>query len=264
MHDAEMLLPAHIGDYTDFYASIFHATNVGSMFRPDQPLLPNYKWVPIGYHGRGSSIVVSGTPVRRPHGQLKAADAPAPAFGPCRNLDYELELGAFVGPGNPLGAPVPIAAAAARLFGVVLLNDWSARDIQTWEYQPLGPFLAKNFATTISPWVVTMDALAPFRCPAFARPAGDPAPLPYLSDAHDQARGAFDISLEVFLLTPQMRAAGLPPTDSPRVTSRSCTGPLPSSSPTTPATAATCSPAICSAAARSPAKPRIRAAACWN
>jgi fumarylacetoacetase len=211
MNRAEMLLPALIGDYTDFYASIFHATNVGSMFRPDQPLLPNYKWVPIGYHGRGSSIVVSGTAVRRPHGQLKAADAPAPVFAPCRNLDYELELGAFVGPGNRQGAPVPIADAAAQLFGVVLLNDWSARDIQTWEYQPLGPFLAKNFATTISPWVVTMEALAPFRCPALARSGGDPAPLPYLSDANDQARGAFDLTLEVLLLTPQMRAAGQAP-----------------------------------------------------
>ena len=168
MKDAEMLLPAAIGDYTDFYASIFHATNVGSMLRPDQPLLPNYKWVPIGYHGRGSSLVVSGTSVRRPHGQLKLADAPAPVFGPCRNLDYELELGVFVGPGNAPGARIPIAEAAAQLFGVVLLNDWSARDIQTWEYQPLGPFLAKNFATSISPWVVTMEALAPFRAPAFA------------------------------------------------------------------------------------------------
>ena len=209
--EARMLLPAHIGDYTDFYASIFHATNVGSMFRPDQPLLPNYKWVPIGYHGRSSSIVVSGTPVRRPHGQLKPADAPVPRFGPCQNLDYELELGMFVGRGNPAGERIPLAQAANHLFGVVLLNDWSARDIQTWEYQPLGPFLAKNFATTISPWVVTMEALAPFRVPAFTRPAGDPAPLPYLTDATDQAHGGIDLTLEVWLLTAQMRAAGHAP-----------------------------------------------------
>ena len=222
--EAEMLLPANVGDYTDFYASIFHATNVGTMLRPDQPLLPNYKWVPIGYHGRGSSIVVSGTPVRRPHGQIKPAAGPAPAsaaegspapvFGPCKNLDYELELGAFIGPGNLLGARVPIAAAAAQLFGVVLLNDWSARDIQTWEYQPLGPFLAKNFATTISPWVVTMEALAPFRCPAYPRKGdlsavalakADPAPLPHLADPADQAHGGLDLTMEVWLLTPKMR-----------------------------------------------------------
>ena len=173
--DAEMALPAAIGGYTDFYASIFHATNVGSMFRPDQPLLPNYKWVPIGYHGRSSSIAVSGTPVRRPHGQSKPADAPAPVFGPCQNLDYELEIGAFVGPGNAPGTRLPVAGAADRIFGVVLLNDWSARDIQTWEYQPLGPFLAKNFCTSISPWVVTMEALVPFRRPL---PAQDPARSP--------------------------------------------------------------------------------------
>ncbi len=208
MAGATMFLPAHIGDYTDFYASIFHATNVGTMLRPDNPLLPNYKWVPIGYHGRSSSIVVSGTPVRRPCGQLKPADAPAPVFGPCKNLDYELELAAFVGPGNPLGTSVPIAQAAQQLFGVVLLNDWSARDMQTWEYQPLGPFLAKNFASTISPWVVTMEALAPFRAPAFVRPAGDPAPLPYLADAADQLSGGLDLTLEVWIATAQMRAAG--------------------------------------------------------
>ena len=209
--EAQMMLPAHIGDYTDFYASIFHAANVGSMFRPDQPLLPNYKWVPIGYHGRSSSIVVSGTPVRRPHGQLKQADAPAPRYGPCQNLDYELELGVFVGPGNPQGERIPLATAPDHLFGVVLLNDWSARDIQTWEYQPLGPFLAKNFATTISPWVVTMEALAPFRGPAFTRPAGDPAPLPYLADATDQAHGGLDLTMEIWLLTARMRAASQAP-----------------------------------------------------
>lgn len=209
--EAAMLLPADIGGYTDFYASIFHATNVGSMFRPDQPLLPNYKWVPIGYHGRSSSLVVSGTPVRRPRGQLKPPEAPAPAFGPCKNLDYELELGALVGPGNPLGETIPLADAASRIFGVVLLNDWSARDIQAWEYQPLGPFLAKNFATTLSPWVVTMEALAPFRVPAFTRPAGDPAPLPYLTDPADAAHGGLDLTMEVWLRTPQMRAAGTGP-----------------------------------------------------
>lgn len=208
---ATMQLPAAIGDYTDFYASIFHATNVGRLFRPDQPLLPNYKWVPIGYHGRCSSIAISGTPVRRPHGQSKAAEAPAPHFGPSKSLDYELELGAFVGPGNPQGESIPLTAAAGHLFGVVLLNDWSARDLQTWEYQPLGPFLAKNFATTLSPWVVTMEALAPFRAPAFARPAGDPAPLPYLADENDATQGGLALSLEVWLLTEKMRAAGTAP-----------------------------------------------------
>lgn len=208
---ATMLLPAAIGDYTDFYASIFHATNVGRLFRPDQPLLPNYKWVPIGYHGRSSSIIVSGTPVRRPSGQSKPAEATVPHFGPSRSLDYELELGAFVGPGNPQGASIPLAAAAGHLFGVVLLNDWSARDLQSWEYQPLGPFLAKNFATTLSPWVVTMEALAPFRAPAFVRPAGDPAPLPYLADENDAAHGGLALRLEVWLLTEKMRAAGSGP-----------------------------------------------------
>lgn len=203
--NAQMTLPARIGDYTDFYASISHATNVGSMLRPDNPLLPNYKWMPIGYHGRSSSIVTSGTPIRRPHGQLKPADAATPTFGPCRNLDYELELGAFVGPGNPLGERIPLARAQEHIFGYVLLNDWSARDIQTWEYQPLGPFLSKNFASTISPWIVTSEALAPFRAPAFARPAGDPAPLPHLSDPRDAAAGGLNLTLEVSILTAQMR-----------------------------------------------------------
>ena len=160
---------------------------------------------------RSSSIVASGAPVRRPHGQYKPADAPAPIFGPCKNLDYELELGALVGPGNPQGDSIPIASAADHLFGVVLLNDWSARDIQSWEYQPLGPFLAKNFATTISPWVVTMEALAPFRAPALARPPGDPAPLPYLADPTDAAQGGLNLTMEVWLLTQKMRAAGLGP-----------------------------------------------------
>ncbi len=209
--DAELFLPAKIGDYTDFYASVFHAANVGRLFRPDNPLLPNYKWVPIGYHGRASSIVPSGTPVRRPTGQTREDAAAPPAFGPSRRLDYELEVGFFIGPGNELGQPIPIADAARHLFGVCLVNDWSARDIQSWEYQPLGPFLAKNFATTISPWVVTLDALAPFRAGAFERPAGDPAPLPYLQDEADQRAGGLAISLEVLLSTAKMRAQGLAP-----------------------------------------------------
>lgn len=206
--EAELLLPAQIGDYTDFYASVFHATNVGSMFRPDNPLLPNYKYVPIGYHGRASSLVVSGTPVRRPLGQTKDAQATTPSFGPCKLLDYEAEIGVLVGPGNSLGQPIPIDSAVEHIFGLCLVNDWSARDIQTWEYQPLGPFLAKSFATTLAPWVVTLEALAPFRRPAFARPAGDPAPLPYLSTAQDAAQGGIDLSIEVALLSAQMRAEG--------------------------------------------------------
>lgn len=207
----QMLLPAAVGDYTDFYASVHHATNVGQMLRPDQPLLPNYKWIPIGYHGRASSLVVSGTPVRRPHGQLKPPDAATPSFGPSRSLDYELELGAFIGPGNALGERIPLAEAERHLFGVVLLNDWSARDMQAWEYQPLGPFLAKSFATTLSPWVVTLAALAPFRVPPAARADGDPAPLPYLANPADATAGALDLRLEVFLETPAMRQAGAAP-----------------------------------------------------
>jgi fumarylacetoacetase len=209
--EAIMRLPARIGDYTDFYASVYHATNVGSMFRPDNPLLPNYKYVPIGYHGRSSSIVVSGTPIRRPLGQTKDDDAASPAFGPTRLLDYELELGVFVGKGNAMGAPINIADVRRHLFGVCIVNDWSARDIQKWEYQPLGPFLAKNFATTISPWVVSMEALEPFRIPAFARPAGDPAPLPYLSSDDDLKTGGLDITLEVCLLTGKMREHKMQP-----------------------------------------------------
>ena len=209
--EAEMLLPATIGDYTDFYASIFHATNVGKMFRPDNPLLPNYKYVPIGYHGRASSIVLSGTDVHRPSGQTRDDAALPPVFGPTRRLDYELEVGFFVGRSNALGEPVPIEHAGARLFGLCLLNDWSARDIQTWEYQPLGPFLAKNFSSTISPWVLTMEALAPFRVPAFARADGDPAPLPYLTDDADQAGGGIDVKLEVLLSSALMRAEGRAP-----------------------------------------------------
>ncbi|MGB6943226.1 MAG: fumarylacetoacetase [Bryobacteraceae bacterium] len=199
--EAELLLPCDIPDYTDFFASIDHARNVGSLFRPDKPLSPNYKWIPIAYHGRASSIVLSGTGVQRPCGQILGSGAPV--FAPSRMLDYELEVGAFVGPGNAMGQPVPIANAEEHLFGVCLLNDWSARDIQSWEYQPLGPFLAKNFATSISPWIVTLDALEPFRVPALPRPAGDPQPLPYLETAGD---GAFRITLEVWLRSAKMPA----------------------------------------------------------
>lgn len=206
----EMSLPCRIGDYTDFYAGIHHATTVGRLFRPDQPLLPNYKWVPIGYHGRVSSIGVSGQTFRRPLGQTKAPDADAPTYGPCKRLDYELEVGALVSSGNAQGEPVDIASAEDHLFGLVLLNDWSARDIQAWEYQPLGPFLSKSFATTISPWVVTMEALAPFRR-AFTRPAGDPAPLPHLDGEVNRERGAISIQLEVRLQTPTMRQSGAAP-----------------------------------------------------
>ena len=208
---AELLVPAAVGDYTDFYASVFHATNVGSMFRPDNPLLPNYKWVPIGYHGRASSIVASGTPVRRPSGQSKAPEAAAPSFDPSRQMDYELEVGAWIAQGNARGASVPVDLAEELLFGLSLLNDWSARDVQAWEYQPLGPFLAKNFATTVSPWVVTMEALAPFRVPAFARPAGDPAPLPHLDGEWDRQHGGVALTLEVAIASARMRAQGLPP-----------------------------------------------------
>jgi fumarylacetoacetase len=208
MSGVELGLPCRIGDYTDFYTGIHHATTVGRLFRPDNPLLPNYKWVPIGYHGRASSIVASGQPVRRPLGQTKGS-ADTPSFGPSQRLDYELELGFLIGAGNALGEPIPIARAEDHLFGVALLNDWSARDIQAWEYQPLGPFLSKNFASALSPWVVTIDALAPFRAP-FVRPAGDPDPLPYLDSGANRAAGAFDIRLEVWLQTAQMRAAGQP------------------------------------------------------
>jgi fumarylacetoacetase len=210
MEHSSMLVPAEIGDYTDFYASIFHATNVGRMFRPDAPLLPNYKYVPIGYHGRASSIVANGTRVRRPRGQTRPDQNAPPVYGPSRGLDYELEVGAFVCGENAIGETVPIVRAEERIFGLCLLNDWSARDIQSWEYQPLGPFLAKSFATTVGAWVVTLDALEPFRSPAFARPEGDPTPLAYLSDPVDQSRGGFDITLEVWIRSAAMRAAGLP------------------------------------------------------
>ena len=204
MRETTMRLPALIGDYTDFYASIHHATNVGRLFRPDHPLLPNYKYVPIGYHGRASSIQVSGCDVIRPKGQIKDAAASAPVYGPSRMLDYELEVGFFIGPGNPPGATIPITEAEDHIFGLCLLNDWSARDIQSWEYQPLGPFLAKSFATSISPWIVTMEALAPFRVPAFRRPEGDPEPLPYLDSRQNRECGGIDLTLEVFLKTSRM------------------------------------------------------------
>ncbi|MFT8246803.1 fumarylacetoacetase [Roseomonas sp. BN140053] len=204
-------LPTVIGDYTDFYVGIHHATNVGRVFRPDDPLLPNYKYVPIGYHGRASSVRPSGTAFHRPKGQRKPATQATPDFGPCRNLDYELELGIWIGPGNELGEPVSIAEAPAQVAGYSLLNDWSARDIQAWEYQPLGPFLAKNFCSTVSTWIVTPEALAPFRVPQPPRPEGDPAPLPYLLDEADQREGALDLQLEVLILTPAMREKGLPP-----------------------------------------------------
>ncbi|MEW6477979.1 MAG: fumarylacetoacetase [Pseudomonadota bacterium] len=204
---AEYGVPARIGDYTDFYTSVHHATNIGKLFRPDNPLLPNYKWIPIGYHGRASSIGVSGQQFRRPVGQTLPPGATQPSFGPCKRLDIELELGIFVGTGNELGDPVAMAQAEDHVFGLCLLNDWSARDIQAWEYQPLGPFLSKNFATTISPWIVTVEALAPYRV-AFERPADDPQPLPYLDSEANRQRGAFDIQLQVGLETPKMREAG--------------------------------------------------------
>ncbi|MBB6557574.1 fumarylacetoacetase [Acidovorax soli] len=206
----EMAVPCQIGDYTDFYTSVHHATTVGKQFRPDNPLLPNYKWVPIGYHGRASSIGVSGQRIKRPQGQTKAPDAAVPTLGPCKRLDYELELGWFIGQGNAQGEPVAIGQAEQHLFGVALFNDWSARDIQGWEYQPLGPFLSKNFASTLSPWVVTLEALAPFRA-AFERDAADPQPLPYLDSADNRSQGAFDITLEVLLQTARMREAGEAP-----------------------------------------------------
>ena len=204
---AEYDVPARIGDYTDFYTSVHHATNIGKQFRPDNPLLPNYKWVPIGYHGRSSSIGISGQSFRRPVGQTMPPGATAPSFGPSKRLDIELELGVFIGPGNELGEVIPMAQAEGHVFGMCLLNDWSARDIQGWEYQPLGPFLAKNFASTISPWIVTLEALAPYRV-AFTRPEGDPQPLPYLDSDANRANGALDIQMEVQLQTPKMRAAG--------------------------------------------------------
>lgn len=210
MSECQLHMPARVGDYTDFYVGIHHATNVGKLFRPDNPLLPNYKYVPIAYHGRASTLCVSGSPVRRPDGQTLPPGQEIPQFGPCKRLDYELEMGIWVGPGNPDGVPISIADAQQHVAGLCLLNDWSARDLQAWEYQPLGPFLSKSFVTTLSPWVVTAEALAPFRSPQPARPDGDPQPLPYLLDAADQQGGALDIELEVLLLTRQMKAQDLP------------------------------------------------------
>ncbi len=207
--EAEYRVPARIGDYTDFYTSVHHATNIGKQFRPDNPLLPNYKWVPIGYHGRASSIGISGQSFPRPMGQLKAPDAEAPVLAPSKRVDIELELGIFIGSGNEQGQAIAIADAENHVFGLCLLNDWSARDIQAWEYQPLGPFLAKNFATTISPWIVSLEALAPYRVP-FTRPEGDPQPLPYLDSPANRSEGALDIQLQVGLQTQKMRDAGQP------------------------------------------------------
>ena len=211
LHDAatcRMHLPARIGDFTDFFAGIHHAHTAGTISRPDAPLTANYKYVPVGYHSRASSVRPSGGVVRRPHGQRKPPEQGAPDFGPCRNLDYELELGVWIGPGNDIGSPIPISEASRHIAGFCLLNDWSARDIQAWESQPLGPFLAKSLATFVSPWIVTAEALAPFRIAQPHRPAGDPAPLPYLNDAVDQAQGCFNIEFEALLLTPTMRTAG--------------------------------------------------------
>ena len=208
MQDAQMQLPVHIGNYTDFYASIDHATRVGKLFRPDNPLLPNYKYVPIAYHGRASSIVVSGSPVRRPYGQTSSPNE-SPTFAPTRSLDYEIEVGIVVGLGNRLGEPIPIDVAERHIFGLCLVNDWSARDIQAWEYQPLGPFLAKSFATTISPWIVPLEALAPYRVPARTRTPSDPQPLAYLKNARDDC--GFNLTLEVSLESQKMREAGVAP-----------------------------------------------------
>lgn len=206
-----LVMPVDVPDYTDFYASIHHATRVGRLFRPDQPLLPNYKYVPIGYHGRASSLVVSGTAIRRPSGQIKLPDALAPVVAPTHALDYELEAGFLIGKGSNQSEPIPIDRAEDHIFGLCLVNDWSARDIQSWEYQPLGPFLSKSFATTLSPWIVTLDALEPFRVPSPARPEGDPEPLPYLADGSVRAGGAFDIQMEVYLQSLQMRDADVQP-----------------------------------------------------
>lgn len=211
MSECRMHMPALVGDYTDFYVGIHHAMNVGKLFRPDNPLLPNYKYVPIAYHGRASTLCVSGTPIKRPNGQTLVPGAEVPAFGPSKRLDYELEIGVWMGQGNEAGEPIGITEAGEHIAGFCLLNDWSARDLQAWEYQPLGPFLSKSFATSISPWVVTAEALAPFSSAQPERPAGDPKPLDYLFDEQDQRHGALDIELEVLLLTPQMKEQGIAP-----------------------------------------------------
>jgi fumarylacetoacetase len=210
--DATFHTPCDVGDYTDFYASVFHATNVGSMFRPNNPLLPNYKHIPIGYHGRASSVVASGTPVRRPSGQLAPAEEGGnPTFGAAKLLDYELEVGFYIAEGNELGSTISIENAEDAIFGMTLVNDWSARDLQKWEYQPLGPFLAKSFATTVSPWVITMEALAPFRCGAFTRDENDPQPLPHLSSEDNTSSGGVDVNLSVALSSEKMRSDGIDP-----------------------------------------------------
>jgi fumarylacetoacetase len=209
--DCTMHLPAKIGSYTDFFAGIHHARNGGMRRDPTNPLSPNYKYVPVAYHSRASSVQPSGVPIRRPSGQRKAANEDAPSFGPCRKLDYELELAVWIGPGNELGQPIPIGEAGDHLVGLGLFNDWSARDVQQWESQPLGPFLGKSFGSTVSPWIITAEALAPFRMAQPPRPAGDPRPLPHLWDDADQNEGAFDISLEALLMTEGLRAKGLPP-----------------------------------------------------
>ena len=209
MNAVELGLPCEIGDYTDFYTGIHHATTVGKLFRPDNPLLPNYKWVPIGYHGRASSVCASGQGFHRPMGQTFPSGATTPYFGPSQRIDYELEVAAWIGKGNAVGTSVGMDAAEEHIFGISLLNDWSARDVQAWEYQPLGPFLSKSFATTVSPWLVTMEALAPFRA-AFTRPEGDPAPMPYLDSANNRSSGAIAVALEVWLQTAAMREAGSP------------------------------------------------------
>lgn len=214
LHKADectLYLPAKIGDYTDFYAGIHHAYNGGVRQKRDPPLMPNYKYVPVAYHGRSSSIVVSGNPVWRPNGQRKLPDEPAPIFGPARKLDFELELGIWIGHGNPRGEPIPISTASEHIAGLCMLNDWSARDIQAWESAPLGPFLSKNFTSTISPWIVTTEALAPFRQAQLPRPADDPQPLDYLQDKDDQESGAFNITIEALISTEKMRIQGLPP-----------------------------------------------------
>ncbi|MCP9338956.1 fumarylacetoacetase [Stutzerimonas xanthomarina] len=210
MNRCQMHLPAKVGDYTDFYVGIHHANNVGLLFRPDNPLLPNYKYVPIGYHGRASTVDVSGSTVKRPNGQTMPPGATEPSFGPSKRLDHELELGIWIGQGNARGESIPIGEASSHVAGFCLLNDWSARDLQAWEYQPLGPFLSKSFATSVSPWVITPEALEPFRCAQPARAEGDPQPLPYLFDQQDQQQGALDIELEVLLLTETMRDKGQP------------------------------------------------------
>lgn len=209
--EADLLVPARIGDYTDFYASIDHATNVGSMFRPDNPLLPNYRWIPIGYHGRSSSIVASGSPIRRPSGQVRPDPEAPPRLAQSSRLDYELEIGAYIARGNPLGSSLSLGEAEEYLFGICLVNDWSARDIQSWEYQPLGPFLAKSFATSVSPWIVTMEALAPFRLPSAPRGENDPEPLPHLDAASNREQGGIDLQLEVLVASARMRDEKIEP-----------------------------------------------------